>query len=67
MYRGNRTKPYCSLIVCQVIANQIVAYNNLAACACLAGSGVNLLLITPEKAIKLVGNDFFRHFLRNEK
>lgn len=28
------------------------------------GSGVNLLLITPEKAIKLVGNDFFRHHLR---
>merc|ERR1719334_2899742 len=27
------------------------------------GSGVNLLLITPEKAIKLVGNDFFRHHL----
>lgn len=29
------------------------------------GSGVNLLLITPEKAIKLVGNDFFRHHLKN--
>jgi solute carrier family 25 glutamate transporter 18/22 len=28
------------------------------------GSGVNLLLITPEKAIKLVGNDFFRHHLQ---
>lgn len=27
------------------------------------GSGVNLLLITPEKCIKLVGNDFFRHRL----
>src|SRR4051812_43442574 len=27
------------------------------------GSGVNLLLITPEKAIKLVANDFFRHKL----
>ncbi|XP_013416702.1 mitochondrial glutamate carrier 1 [Lingula anatina] len=25
------------------------------------GAGVNLLLITPEKAIKLVCNDFFRH------
>ncbi|XP_067673980.1 mitochondrial glutamate carrier 1-like [Haliotis asinina] len=31
------------------------------------GSGVNLLLITPEKAIKLVGNDFFRHNLRTDK
>ncbi|KAK3603298.1 hypothetical protein CHS0354_025903 [Potamilus streckersoni] len=30
------------------------------------GSAVNLLLITPEKAIKLVGNDFFRHVLRKE-
>ncbi|GAB1603017.1 mitochondrial glutamate carrier 1-like isoform X1 [Argonauta hians] len=30
------------------------------------GSGVNLLLITPEKAIKLVGNDFFRHLLKTE-
>lgn len=27
------------------------------------GSAVNLLLITPEKAIKLTGNDFFRHTL----
>jgi solute carrier family 25 glutamate transporter 18/22 len=26
-----------------------------------SGSGVNILLITPEKAIKLVANDFFRH------
>jgi len=32
--------------------------------AMLTGSGVNLLLITPEKAIKLVGNDFFRHHLK---
>ncbi|CAI9729424.1 mitochondrial glutamate carrier 1-like [Octopus vulgaris] len=30
------------------------------------GSGVNLLLITPEKAIKLVGNDFFRHNLKTD-
>jgi len=28
-----------------------------------SGSGVNLLLITPEKAIKLVANDLFRHKL----
>ena len=27
------------------------------------GSGVNILLITPEKAIKLVANDYFRHKL----
>ncbi|VDD79536.1 unnamed protein product [Mesocestoides corti] len=30
------------------------------------GSGVNLLLITPEKAIKLVGNDFFRYHLKQD-
>uniref|UniRef100_A0A1I7YNH1 Mitochondrial glutamate carrier 1-like n=1 Tax=Steinernema glaseri TaxID=37863 RepID=A0A1I7YNH1_9BILA len=28
-----------------------------------SGSGVNILLITPEKAIKLVANDFFRYAL----
>ncbi|KAK0396584.1 hypothetical protein QR680_001775 [Steinernema hermaphroditum] len=28
-----------------------------------SGSGVNILLITPEKAIKLVANDFFRYTL----
>ncbi|XP_063995772.1 mitochondrial glutamate carrier 1-like [Diachasmimorpha longicaudata] len=27
------------------------------------GSGVNILLITPEKAIKLTANDMFRHYL----
>ncbi|CAG9793281.1 unnamed protein product [Diatraea saccharalis] len=27
------------------------------------GSGVNILLITPEKAIKLAANDMFRHYL----
>jgi len=31
--------------------------------ALYAGSAVNILLITPEKAIKLVANDFFRHKL----
>lgn len=29
------------------------------------GSAINLLLITPEKAIKLTGNDLFRHLLTN--
>jgi len=28
------------------------------------GSAVNILLITPEKAIKLAANDFFRHHFR---
>ena len=31
------------------------------------GSAVNLLLITPEKAIKLTGNDLFRHLLSTRK
>lgn len=30
------------------------------------GSAVNLILITPEKAIKLAGNDYFRFYLRTE-
>ncbi|KAK3602883.1 hypothetical protein CHS0354_018745 [Potamilus streckersoni] len=58
--------------------NGQVMYKNLADCAVKTfrnegffgmyrGSGVNLLLITPEKAIKLVCNDFFRHVLRKEK
>ncbi|XP_035662159.1 mitochondrial glutamate carrier 1-like isoform X2 [Branchiostoma floridae] len=31
------------------------------------GSGVNLVLITPEKAIKLTANDTFRFYLRTDK
>ncbi|VDO99852.1 unnamed protein product [Heligmosomoides polygyrus] len=31
--------------------------------ALYSGAGVNILLITPEKAIKLVANDFFRYHL----
>lgn len=31
------------------------------------GSAVNILLITPEKAIKLAANDFFRHHLTSKK
>ncbi|CAO1422227.1 unnamed protein product [Diamesa tonsa] len=30
------------------------------------GSGVNILLITPEKAIKLAANDYFRHHLTSK-
>lgn len=30
------------------------------------GSGVNILLITPEKAIKLAANDYFRHHLKTK-
>ncbi|XP_066264837.1 mitochondrial glutamate carrier 1-like isoform X3 [Branchiostoma lanceolatum] len=31
------------------------------------GAGVNLVLITPEKAIKLTANDYFRFYLRSDK
>lgn len=31
-----------------------------------AGAAVNLTLVTPEKAIKLAANDFFRHQLSND-
>lgn len=54
-----------------------VVYKNILDCArktykadgffgMYRGSGVNLLLITPEKAIKLVGNDFFRYYLKKD-
>lgn len=33
------------------------------ACDVIAGAAVNLTLVTPEKAIKLAANDFFRHQL----
>lgn len=32
----------------------------------VAGAAVNLTLITPEKAIKLAANDFFRHRLSKD-
>ncbi|KAH9277856.1 Mitochondrial glutamate carrier 1 [Echinococcus granulosus] len=55
----------------------VIMYKNILDCArktyrsdgffgMYRGSGVNLLLITPEKAIKLVGNDFFRYHLKTE-
>lgn len=32
----------------------------------LPGAAVNLTLVTPEKAIKLAANDFFRHHLSKD-
>lgn len=32
----------------------------------VAGAAVNLTLVTPEKAIKLAANDFFRHMLSKD-
>lgn len=34
--------------------------------ACHAGAAVNLTLVTPEKAIKLAANDFFRYQLSKD-
>lgn len=62
----------------QILPDGRPMYRNLLHCATTTfrnegffgmyrGSGVNLLLITPEKVIKLVGNDFFRHVLRDDK
>ncbi|KAJ8315714.1 hypothetical protein KUTeg_007864 [Tegillarca granosa] len=61
----------------QPLPNGEKLYKNLLDCAkktfksegffgMYRGSGVNLLLITPEKVIKLVGNDFFRHILKDK-
>jgi solute carrier family 25 (mitochondrial glutamate transporter), member 18/22 len=42
-----------------------IANNTDNDCYCL-GSAVNILLITPEKAIKLVANDAFRQALKTK-
>lgn len=42
-------------------------YHKTTLCFCLAaGAAVNLTLVTPEKAIKLAANDFFRHRLSKD-
>lgn len=59
----------------RTIAGQPKMYENMLDCfaktyraeglrGMYRGSAVNILLITPEKAIKLTANDFFRHKLR---
>lgn len=35
-------------------------------CMVCSGAAVNLTLVTPEKAIKLAANDFFRHHLSKD-
>lgn len=60
----------------QIGANGDRAYNSMLDCfrktyrsegyfGMYRGSAVNILLITPEKAIKLAANDFFRHTYAN--
>ncbi|XP_072045219.1 mitochondrial glutamate carrier 2-like [Amphiura filiformis] len=62
----------------QQVINGHATYNNLFDCfkkvakadgflGLYKGYGVNVTLITPEKAITLVGNDFFRQLLLTEK
>uniref|UniRef100_A0A1I8BQ10 Endoplasmic reticulum-Golgi intermediate compartment protein 2 n=1 Tax=Meloidogyne hapla TaxID=6305 RepID=A0A1I8BQ10_MELHA len=45
------------------LPNGKVQYQGIKVRSLYSGSGVNILLITPEKAIKLVANDFFRYKL----
>lgn len=40
--------------------------DSAAAFPSVAGAAVNLTLVTPEKAIKLAANDFFRHRLSKD-
>ncbi|KAI0224486.1 Mitochondrial glutamate carrier 1 [Lamellibrachia satsuma] len=58
----NGERMYRSMLDCAV-----KTFRNEGFFGMYRGSGVNLLLITPEKAIKLVGNDFFRHVLVNKQ
>lgn len=58
----NGERMYRSMLDCAV-----KTFRNEGFFGMYRGSGVNLLLITPEKAIKLVGNDFFRHILVNKQ
>lgn len=44
-----------------------IEINNVFVLFCFVGSGVNLLLITPEKSTKLVCNDYFRHALKGKE
>lgn len=56
----NGARTYNSLYDCLIKTSRTEGLRGL-----YRGSGVNLLLITPEKALKLVANDFFRHKLSN--
>jgi len=56
---GERT--YKSMLDCFTKTHRAEGFRGM-----YRGSGVNLLLITPEKVIKLVANDFFRHRLTDK-
>jgi len=55
----NGEKMYTSMVDCFKKTYRAEGYFGM-----YRGSAVNILLITPEKAIKLAANDFFRHHLR---
>uniref|UniRef100_A0A8D8V475 Mitochondrial glutamate carrier 1 n=2 Tax=Cacopsylla melanoneura TaxID=428564 RepID=A0A8D8V475_9HEMI len=52
------SKQYSSMVDCLKKTFKAEGYFGM-----YRGSGVNILLITPEKAIKLAANDLFRHHL----
>lgn len=58
MYRGKIEWPLQSQVLTQALMLVII---NVC-----AGAAVNLTLVTPEKAIKLAANDFFRHQLSRD-
>lgn len=48
---------------CKMTCNPIVIFLRSHGYVLSSGAAVNLTLVTPEKAIKLAANDFFRHQL----
>ncbi|XP_055619882.1 mitochondrial glutamate carrier 1-like [Toxorhynchites rutilus septentrionalis] len=58
----NGEKMYSSMLDCFKKTYKVEGYFGM-----YRGSAVNILLITPEKAIKLAANDFFRHKLTTKK
>uniref|UniRef100_A0A8D8IRN2 Mitochondrial glutamate carrier 1 n=1 Tax=Culex pipiens TaxID=7175 RepID=A0A8D8IRN2_CULPI len=56
--KSNGEKMYTSMLDCFKKTYKAEGYFGM-----YRGSAVNILLITPEKAIKLAANDFFRHKL----
>lgn len=57
----NGERMYKSMLDCFTKTHRVEGFRGM-----YRGSGVNLLLITPEKVIKLVANDFFRHRLTDK-
>lgn len=53
------------MFICCENLNFLLWLQVLTVCFVFSGAAVNLTLVTPEKAIKLAANDFFRHRLSN--